>query len=137
MEQTILLLLRHFSETHATPSLGVAVNRNGICIFLLCETSPKRTLHQVYELLLIEIELIHRNLNIPNKESFSQRNVFKINWSYLYLVATKFISLEKIYSHILMSIKTVPWIINCFTVKYFIWISYLFNYTVYIIIYLI
>ena len=38
----------------------------------LCGTSPLRTLHQVYELLLIEMELIHRNLNIPNKESYSQ-----------------------------------------------------------------
>ena len=37
-----------------------------------CGTSPKRTLHQVYELLLIEMELIHRNLDIPNKESCSQ-----------------------------------------------------------------
>ena len=37
-----------------------------------CGTSPKRTLHQVYELLLIEMELIHRNRNIPNKESYSQ-----------------------------------------------------------------
>ena len=37
-----------------------------------CVTSPKRTLHQVYDLLLIEMELIHRNLNIPNKESYSQ-----------------------------------------------------------------
>ena len=34
----------------------VAVHRNGICIFLFCVTSPKRTLHQVYELLLIEME---------------------------------------------------------------------------------
>ena len=37
-----------------------------------CGTSPKRTLHQVYELLLIEMGLIHRNLNIPNKESYRQ-----------------------------------------------------------------
>ena len=37
-----------------------------------CGTSPKRTLHQVYELLMIEMELIHRNPNIPNKESYSQ-----------------------------------------------------------------
>ena len=26
---------RHFPETHTTPSLKVAVDRNGICIFLL------------------------------------------------------------------------------------------------------
>ena len=43
--------LRHFTETQPTPSLWVAVDRNGIGIFLLCGTSPKRTLHQVYELL--------------------------------------------------------------------------------------
>ena len=68
------LSLRHFPDTHGTASLWVAVDRNGICKFLLCRTSPKRTLHQVYELLLIEMELIHRNLNIPNKESYSQFN---------------------------------------------------------------
>ena len=59
-------------RTHATPSLWVAVDRNGICIFLLWVAFPKRALHQVYELLLIEMELIHRNLNIPDKESYSQ-----------------------------------------------------------------
>ena len=64
MEQTILFSWRLFPETHATPSLWVAVDRNGICVFLLCVAFPKCELHQVYELLLIEIELIHRNLNI-------------------------------------------------------------------------
>ena len=48
--------LRHSPKTHATPSLLVAVDRNGICIFLLCGTSSKRTLHKVYELLLIKME---------------------------------------------------------------------------------
>ena len=52
--------------------LWVAVDRNRICIFLLWVAFPKCALHQVYELLLIEIELIHRNLIIPNKESYSQ-----------------------------------------------------------------
>ena len=36
-----------------------------------CGTFLKRTLHQVYELLLIEMELIQWNLNIPDKESYS------------------------------------------------------------------
>ena len=56
--------------------LWVAVDRNGMCIFLLYVIFPKCALHQVYELLLIEMELIHRNLNIPNKESYSQINQF-------------------------------------------------------------
>ena len=32
---------------------------------------PKCKLYQVYELQLIEMELIHSNLNIPNKEFYS------------------------------------------------------------------
>ena len=31
------------------------------------ESFSQNALHQVFELLLIEMELIHRNLNIPNK----------------------------------------------------------------------
>ena len=121
---------------HATPSLWVAVDRNGICIFLLRVAFSKCALHQVYELLLIEKELIHMNLNILNKESYNQiidiKTIDGSRWhgrpvsvmvSYLrFLMNSKniqtnnHISENILFSHQFNRPPVSSWTVNCFDV---------------------